>query len=242
MPQRSVRYKSQVARLDEKGHTHPVGDAIALLKELGESEPKRKDYKGFKKRKGFDQTVSVVMHLGIDPKQADQMIRGAVSLPKGIGQTKRVVAFCPDEMVEQAKAAGAVEAGADELVKKITDGWLDFDVAVAHPSLMGKVGKLGRVLGPQGKMPSPKSGTVTPEIEKAIQEYAAGKVEYRNDSGGNIHAPVGKLSFAVDDLRENVEAFIDHIRKAKPQAAKGQYIRKVCLTATMTPSITLDVG
>jgi large subunit ribosomal protein L1 len=170
------------------------------------------------------------------------MIRGALSLPKGIGKAKKVIAFCPEDMVDQAKAAGAIEAGADELVKKVSGGWQDFDVAVAHPSVMGKVGKLGRVLGPQGKMPSPKSGTVTPDIEKAIKEYAAGKVEFRNDAGGNIHVPVGKLGFSVEDLQANVEAFIDHIHKAKPTAAKGHYIKRVCLSATLTPSVTLDVA
>jgi large subunit ribosomal protein L1 len=170
------------------------------------------------------------------------MIRGALSLPKGLGSTKRVVAFCPEDMAEEAKQAGAIEAGADELVKKVSDGWVDFDVAVAHPTVMGKVGKLGRVLGPQGKMPSPKSGTVTPDIPTAVKEYSAGKVEYRNDAGGNIHAPVGKLSFPEEDLAENIQAFIDHIRKAKPQAAKGQYFKKACISATMTPSVMLEVG
>jgi len=242
MPKSSVRHRAQAARLAEKGGRHPIPEAVRLLKEMGEVKPERKKYKGLRARKGFDQTVEMVLHLGIDPKQADQMIRGAVSLPKGIGKSKRVIAFCPDELIEQAKAAGAVEAGADDLIKRISGGWLDFDVAVAHPSLMGKVGKLGRILGPQGKMPSPKSGTVTPEIERAVKEYAAGKVEYRNDAGGNIHAPVGKLSFQNEDLQENIEAFLDHIRKAKPAAAKGQYLKRVCLAATMTPSVTLDVS
>jgi large subunit ribosomal protein L1 len=242
MPQRSVRYQTQAKRVAEQGERHPIPEAIKLVKELAEARPKRNGYKGLRERKGFDQTVELVLHLGIDPKQADQMLRGAVSLPKGIGKTKRVIAFCPDEMVAQAKAAGATEAGADELIKKVSDGWLDFDVAVAHPSLMGKVGKLGRVLGPQGKMPSPKSGTVTPDIEQAVKEYAAGKVEYRNDAGGNIHSPVGKISFADADLQANIEAMIEHIRKIKPQASKGQYIKRACLAATMTPSVTLDLG
>ena len=242
MPDRSVRYKTQASKLDEKAQRLPIPEAIQALKEMGEAKPERKQYKGLRDRKPFDQTVEMVLHLGIDAKQADQMIRGAVSLPKGIGKAKRVIVFCPDEMADQAKAAGAIETGADDLVKRITGGWLDFDVAVAHPSLMGKVGKLGRVLGPQGKMPSPKSGTVTPDIEQAVKDYAAGKVEYRNDAGGNIHAPVGKMSFSNEDLQENIEAFLDHIRKAKPQAAKGQYLKRVCLSATMTPSVTLDIG
>jgi large subunit ribosomal protein L1 len=180
--------------------------------------------------------------LGIDPKQADQMIRGSVSLPKGIGASKRVIAFCGENDVEPAKEAGAVEAGGDELVKKVQDGWLDFDVAVAHPSMMGKVGKLGRILGPQGKMPSPKSGTVTPDVTQAVKEYGAGKLEFRNDAGGNIHAVVGKMSFADDDLKENIVAFVDHLRRMKPAAAKGQYLKRVCISGTMTPSVTIRVS
>jgi large subunit ribosomal protein L1 len=200
-----------------------------------------KTVKSYSKVK-FDQSIDVVCHLGIDPKQADQMIRGSVSLPKGIGKSKRVIAFCQDNDVEAAKAAGAIEAGGDELVAKVTGGWLDFDVAVAHPSMMGKVGKLGRVLGPQGKMPSPKSGTVTPDIVNAVRDYAAGKLEFRNDAGGNVHAVVGKSSFAEADLRENIVAFVEHIRKLKPAAAKGAYLKKVCLSGAMTPSVTVSVG
>lgn len=243
MPKRSVRYQAQAARRGEGNGAgpRPVSEAIQLLKEMGDVSAEKK-YKGGKGRKAFDQTVELVMHLGIDAKQADQMIRGSYSLPKGIGRTKSVIAFCPDDQAEAAKAAGAAEAGADDLIKKVSDGWLDFDVAVAHPSLMGKVGKLGRILGPQGKMPSPKSGTVTPDIEKAVKEYAAGKVEYRNDAGGNIHVAVGKLSFPAEDLQANIEAFIEHIRRNKPSAAKGQFIRRVCLSATMTPSVTVAVG
>jgi large subunit ribosomal protein L1 len=217
-----------------------VEDAITRLRNMADVKVSR-SYKNARNRKKFDQTVEVVMHLGIDPKQADQMIRGSVSLPHGIGKSKRVIAFCEDEMVDQAKAAGAVEAGSDELVKRVQDGWMDFDVAVAHPKMMGKVGKLGRILGPSGKMPSPKSGTVTPKIEDAIKEYAAGKIEYRNDAGGNIHAVVGRISFDPTQLRENIEFFIGHIRKAKPATAKGQFLKRVCVSGTMTPSVTLEV-
>jgi len=240
MPNRSRTYQARLAKRATNAALS-VTEAVQILKSMGGEQVDRK-HKGARKRKSFDQTVELVMHLGIDPKQADQMIRGALSLPKGVGSTKRVIAFCPDDMIDQAKAAGAIEAGADELVKKVTDGWMDFDVAVAHPSVMGKVGKLGRVLGPQGKMPSPKSGTVTPDIPTAVNEYSAGKIEYRNDAGGNIHAPMGKLSFSDEDLTENIRAFIDHIRKAKPQTAKGQYFKNVCISATMTPSVTLDLG
>jgi large subunit ribosomal protein L1 len=241
MPQRSVTYQKQLEISGGEDARHSIPEAVKLLKEMGEVKPKR-TFKGAKKSKGFDQTIEMVMHLGIDPKQADQMIRGSVSLPKGIGATKRVIAFCPEDMADMAKAAGAVEAGADELIKKVSDGWTDFDVAVAHPAVMGKVGRLGRVLGPQGKMPSPKSGTVTPEIAQAIKEYSAGKLEYRNDAGGNVHAIVGKMSFSPEDLLSNIEAFIDHIRRSKPQSSKGVFIKRVCVSATMSPSLTLEIA
>ncbi len=195
--------------------------------------------KSFKNVK-FDQTVECVMQLGIDPKQADQLVRGSISLPNGIGKQKRVIAFCEDSDVEAAISAGAMEAGCDELVKKISDGWADFDVAIASPRVMGKVGKLGRVLGPQGKMPSPKNGTVTADVTEAVAEFAAGKVEYRNDSGGNIHAVVGKQSFETGKLIENIEAFVAHIKKIKPTAAKGTYLKKMCISAAMSPGITVD--
>ena len=189
----------------------------------------------------FDQTVELVMQLGIDPKQADQLIRGAISLPHGTGKKRKVVAFCDDSEAEAAKEAGAIEAGCDELVAKVSGGWLDFDVAIASPRVMGKVGKLGRVLGPQGKMPSPKNGTVTNEVVKAVAEFAAGKVEFRNDAGGNVHVIVGKQSFDNAKLEENAGAFIDHIQKIRPNAAKGTYIKKVSLSATMSPGIQIGL-
>jgi large subunit ribosomal protein L1 len=189
----------------------------------------------------FDQSIECVVHLGIDPKQADQLVRGSISLPHGIGKQKKVIAFCEDSDVEAARIAGAIEAGCDELVKKITDGWLDFDVAIATPNVMGKVGKLGRVLGPQGKMPSPKNGTVTGEVVKAVSEFAAGKIEFRNDAGGNVHVVVGKQSFEKEKLVDNIEAFISHIKKVKPTASKGTYIKKVSVSATMSPGITIDI-
>ena len=189
----------------------------------------------------FDQTVELVMQLGIDPKQADQLIRGAISLPHGTGKKRKVVAFCDDADAEAAIAAGAIEAGCDELVEKVQGGWLDFDVAIASPRVMGKVGKLGRVLGPQGKMPSPKNGTVTNEVVKAVAEFAAGKVEFRNDAGGNVHVIVGKQSFDTAKLEENADAFISHIQKIRPNAAKGTYIKKVSLSATMSPGVQVGL-
>ncbi len=197
--------------------------------------------KGFKATK-FDPTVNLVIHLGIDTKQADQAVRGSVSLPNGIGSSKKVVAFCEGEDVDKAMAAGAIEAGSDELIKKVQGGWLDFDVAVATPAMMKNVSRLGRVLGPQGKMPSPKSGTVAEDIATAVKDYSAGKLEYRNDDGGNIHVPVGKMSFEEGKLVENIEAFITHIRRIRPAAAKGMYIKKVCISATMCPAVQIDVA
>jgi large subunit ribosomal protein L1 len=189
----------------------------------------------------FDQTVELVMHLGIDPKQADQMIRGSISLPHGIGKQKKVIAFCEDSDAEAAKAAGAIEAGCDDLIAKVADGWMDFDVAIASPKVMGKAGKLGRVLGPQGKMPSPKNGTVTMEVVKAVGEFAAGKVEFRNDAGGNIHAVVGKLSFESKKLLENLDTFITLIKRMHPDSTKGEYIKKISISATMSPGIEIHV-
>jgi large subunit ribosomal protein L1 len=205
----------------------PVGEAVNALK-------------GLKPTK-FDATIELSMHLGIDPRQSEQALRGSISLPHGIGVAKKVVAFCDGEDVNRAEAAGAVEAGGEELVKKILDGWAAFDVAVATPAMMRSVSKLGRILGPQGKMPSPKSGTVVTDIATAVKEYAAGKIEFRSDDGGNVHVPVGKASFEAEKLVQNVEAFIGHIKRIKPPTSKGTYIRKACLSATMSPSVQLDV-
>jgi len=203
---------------------------------LGEAVEKVKSFKSVK----FDQSIECVLHLGIDPKQADQLVRGSISLPHGIGKQKKVIAFCEDADVEAAKKAGAIEAGCDELVKKVSDGWMDFDVVIASPKVMSKVGKLGRVLGPQGKMPSPKNGTVTADVATAVAEFAAGKVEFRNDAGGNVHVVVGKQSFESEKLVDNIEAFLSHIKKIKPTAAKGAYIKKMCISATMSPSVTVS--
>lgn len=241
MAKRGVLYRKQVEVGGDLRATLDVDGGIAKIKEMASLKADRL-YKNGKKRKTKDQTMEIVLHLGIDPRHADQMVRGAISLPKGLGKTRRIIAFCDVALVEAAKAAGAIEAGADELVAKIQGGWQDFDVAVAHPSLMGKVGKLGRILGPQGKMPSPKAGTVSPDVETAVKEFSAGRLEYRNDAGGNIHLPVGRVSFPAEDLKANIEAVVTHIVKAKPAAVKGHYLKRVCLCATRTPSVTIDLA
>jgi large subunit ribosomal protein L1 len=194
--------------------------------------------KKFKTTK-FDQTVNICLHLGIDVKQADQALRGSISLPKGIGKSKRVIAFCQSDVAPKALGAGAVKAGGEELVQEIEKGWMDFDVAVASPDMMRVVSKLGKVLGPKGLMPSPKAGTVTPNIPEAVKEYSAGKVEYRADTGGNVHAVIGKLSFAEPDLIANLEYFVKAIEKAKPPTSKGTYIKKITISGAMTPGVQI---
>ena len=224
MARRSRRYRKQAEQVSR--------EAVSLEQAI----EKIKSFKA-----NFDQSVDCVLNLGIDPKKADQLVRGSISLPHGIGKQKRVIAFCEEGEAEAAKSAGAVESGVDELVKKVEGGWSDFEVAIASPKVMSKVGKLGRVLGPQGKMPSPKNGTVTDDVATAVAEFAAGKIEYRNDAGGNVHAVVGKVSFEKKKLLENIEAFVSHIKKIKPTAAKGTYIKKACLTASMSPGIEVSV-
>ncbi len=189
----------------------------------------------------FDQSVEVSMRLGVDPTQADQIVRGSIVLPHGIGKEQRVIVFAKGPMAEAAKEAGADEVGEEELAKKIQGGWTDFDVCIAAPDMMKIVGPLGRVLGPRGLMPSPRAGTVTPEVAKTIGEYKAGKVEFRNDKGGNIHAIVGKLSFDQEKLTENVEAFVNLIVGMKPASIKGTYLRSAHISATMSPSVKLAV-
>lgn len=226
MPRHGKRYRAD-EEMVERDKALALNDALEKVK-------------GFKPAK-FNQSVELCMHLGIDPKQADQAIRGSISLPHGVGKKKRVIAFCGDENVAAAKEAGAEEAGGEDLVKKVQDGWMEFDVAVASPDMMRTVSKLGRVLGPRGLMPSPKSGTVTPKIADAVQEYKAGKLEFRNDDGGNVHAVIGKVDFDTDKLAENALSFIGTIEKMKPVATKGIYVKKVSVSATMTPGVMVTI-
>jgi large subunit ribosomal protein L1 len=225
MPNISKRRKANLSNATDK--VLSPAEAVAALRKF--KTPK------------FDQTVNVVMHLGIDPKQADQIIRGSIGLPHGTGKTARVVCFCSSDKAAAAKAAGAVDAGAEELVARIEGGWMEFDVAVASPDMMRVVSKLGKVLGPKGLMPSPKAGTVAPDVINAVKEYANGKQEYRNDDGGNVHGVIGKLSFADAKLAENLEAFIANINKVKPSSSKGTYIKKCVIAACMSPGVQVAV-
>ena len=222
MPKKSKRYAGMEKQVDSSTAV-PLAKAIEVLKGFGNTK--------------FDQTVEVHMRLGLDPKQADQIIRGSVVLPHGIGKTQRVVVFAKGDLADAAKEAGADEVGQEELAKKIQDGWFEFDACIAAPDMMGVVGPLGKILGPRGLMPSPRAGTVTNDVAKVIKEYKAGKVEFRNDSAGIVHAMVGKLSFEPQKLQENIQAFIDHILGLKPQAIKGTYVRGLAVSATMSPGI-----
>jgi large subunit ribosomal protein L1 len=226
MPRRGKCYNSAAA-LKETGKAYALDQAVSLLGRF----PKRK----------FDETVEVSLHLGIDPKKSDQMVRGSISLPHGIGKELRVIAFAEGDKADEAREAGAIEVGAAELAKKIQDGWMDFDVAVASPDMMKHVGRLGKVLGPQGKMPSPKAGTVTPEVATAVKEFKAGKIEFRNDEGGNVAAPMGRRSFEEQALQENIQAFIDFVGTLKPSAAKGAFVKNATLSSTHSPGIPLRV-
>jgi large subunit ribosomal protein L1 len=190
--------------------------------------------------KNFDETVEVAVRLGVDPRKADQMIRGTVSLPNGTGKSVRVAAFATGDAAREAQEAGADVVGADDLVAKVEGGFLDFDVAIATPDLMGKVGKLGRTLGPRGLMPNPKTGTVTNDIGKAVAEFKAGKVEYRTDRYGNVQVPIGKASFGADALTSNYQAVLDEINRAKPASAKGKYLRSITASSTMGPGVKID--
>ena len=221
----SKRYKQAAALFDRQTH-YDLAEAVDILKKM----PTRK----------FDETVEISFRLGIDPRQADQLVRGTVVLPHGLGKSVRVAVFAKGEPATAAEEAGADFVGAEDLVEKINGGWTDFDVAIATPDMMGQVGRLGRILGPRGLMPNPKSGTVTPDAARAVQEAKAGRVEYRVDRTANVHTPVGKASFDAQRLRENAQVLIDAIVRARPAATKGQYMRSVTLSTTMGPGIRLD--
>ena len=226
---RMTHLHEQAAKLG----TLELAPALKALKGLEGSLPK-----GVKPVK-FDQTVEIAVRLGVDPRQADQIVRGSIVLPHGIGKSQRVLVFAQGPNLAAAKEAGADHAGGKELADKIKEGWLEFDVAIATPDMMGVVGPLGRVLGPRGLMPSPRAGTVTTDVATTVREYKAGKVEFRVDAGGNVHCVVGKLSFSEQQLVENIEALLRYIRSLKPASSKGVYVRNVAVSATMLPGITI---
>ncbi len=209
-------------------NAQPIEEAVKILK----------SFKGPR----FDQSVEVCVHLGIDPRQADQQLRGSIAMPRGVGKTARVICFCGPDKAEDAKAAGAAETGGEELIERIQGGWMDFDVAVASPDMMRMVSKLGKLLGPKGLMPSPKAGTVTPDVATAVKEYAAGKLEYRNDAGGNVHCLLGKMSFPDEHLVENYNHFMAMVDKSRPASSKGQYIKKCTVSGTMTPGVQIAIA
>lgn len=224
MAKHGKKYRAAVEKVEEKPYS--LDAAFALLKQIAFAK--------------FDETVELAMLLGVNPKHADQMVRGTTVLPHGTGQTKRVVVIASGDKIREAQEAGADIAGGDELVEKIQGGWVDYDAVIATPDMMRAVGKLGKVLGPRGLMPNPKTGTVTPDVAKAIQEIKAGKVEFRVDKTAIIHVPVGKISFDAQKLTENAAAIIGAVRKAKPATAKGRYVRSIFVSSTMSPSIQID--
>jgi large subunit ribosomal protein L1 len=226
MPAQGKKFRAAVARVD-RSREYPIPDAVALVKGAAYAK--------------FDETVDVAVNLGVDPRHADQVVRGTVVLPHGTGKPVRVLVITQGDRVREAEAAGADFVGI-EFIQKIKDGWLDCDVIVATPDVMGQLGALGRVLGPRGLMPNPKAGTVTMDVAKAVREIKAGKIEFRVDKTGNVHAPVGKVSFQPDQLAANVQAFMDTIVRAKPSAAKGVYIRSATLSSTMGPGVRLETA
>ncbi len=220
------RYRAASELVSKAGAVKNLADAVKLVKQTANAK--------------FNETIVISSNLGVDPRHSDQLVRGTVVLPHGTGKSLRVLVLCKGEKEKEALAAGADFAGADEYVKKIQDGWLDVDAIVATPDLMGEVGKLGRVLGPRGLMPNPKSGTVTFDVTKAVRELKAGKIEFRVDKGANVHAPVGKASFDEGQLLENARAFLRELVRSKPAAAKGAYIKSLTMSSTMGPGVTLD--
>lgn len=226
MAKNTKRYRAMVGEGGVSEEAMALDAAIAKLKTYNTTK--------------FDQTVEIAARLGVDPKQADQIVRGSIVLPHGIGKSQRVVVFAKGDMVKAAEEAGADHVGQEDLAQKIKGGWTDFDACIAAPDMMGVVGPLGKVLGPRGLMPNPRAGTVTPEIGKVVAEYKAGKVEFRNDSAGIVHAVVGKLSFDEKTLTENAQAMIDLIHSMKPSAVKGTYLRGLTISATMSPSVRIS--
>jgi large subunit ribosomal protein L1 len=227
MAGQSKRFKALTAKVPGK-KSLPLAEAVGVLKQFNNTK--------------FDQSVEIAMRLGVDAKQADQIVRGSIVLPHGIGRTLKVIVFAKGDKVDEAKAAGADEVGGPEMANRIKEGWTDFDVCIAAPDMMGVVGPLGKVLGPRGLMPSPRAGTVTPDVGKVIREYKAGKVEFRNDAGGIVHAVVGKLSFDASNLVENIQTFINHVLGMKPAAVRGQYVKGIAISATMSPSIRIQAA
>jgi large subunit ribosomal protein L1 len=220
------RYDKAKAQVENKAYK--LEEALPLVKKLADAK--------------FDETVEVAMRLGVDPKHADQMVRGTVVLPHGLGKSKKVCVIASGEKIKEAEQAGAEHVGGEELVAKIQEGWLDFDALIATPDVMKSVGKLGKILGPKGLMPNPKTGTVTFDLAKAVREIKAGKVEFRVDKTSIIHTPVGKASFDIDKLLENTKALIDSVVKAKPAASKGKYVRSIYLSSSMGPGVRVDVA
>lgn len=225
MPKLAKRIKKSLEKRSEEAL--PLAEAVAALQAMESTK--------------FDQSVEIAIRLGVDSAQADQIVRGSIVLPHGIGKSQRVIVFAKGPAADQAREAGADEVGDEDMAKKILGGWTDFDVCIATPDMMKVVGPLGKVLGPRGLMPSPRAGTVTPDVTKTIGEYKAGKVEFRNDKGGNVQAIVGKLSFEPQKLVENIQAFVDLIIGMKPAAVKGTYLRSAHISATMSPSVKLAV-
>lgn len=225
MPSSGKRHSAALEKVD-RDKRHSLRDALKLVKSLAGAK--------------FNETVEIAIRLGVNPTKADQMVRGAVTMPKGTGKVRRIAVFAKGEKLKEAEAAGVEAAGADDLVAKVAGGWMDFDVAVSTPDMMGQVGKLGKVLGPRGLMPNPKSGTVTFDIEKTIKEIRAGKVEFRVDKGGVVHAPIGKAAFTAEDLYENAKALLDQIVKLKPSTAKGVYVKSMTVSSTMGPGVKVD--
>lgn len=225
MPRRSKRYQES-RQLFDRARVYPIDEALSIIKKM--PSPK------------FDETLELHVKMGIDPSKSDQLVRGTISLPHGTGRDVRVVVFAVGEKAEEAKEAGADFVGAADLVEKVEKGWTDFDIAIATPDMMRDIGKLGRVLGPRGLMPSPKSGTVTTDVGEAVKAFKAGRVEFKNDKTGNVHVPIGKRSFSESQLKENLESALSQIFKMKPASSKGRFFQRVFVSSTMSPGIRVD--